>query len=144
MKALTIFSLLVLFSSYAMAQESDEEIKPMKYENVVWYEVVMVDYKPGQVDEAKKYMEKFFSAAEISKTPTPQIYWVLTGEYDAMIVWELDGGPSDLEWRFSPSSVEWYKALIEQEGSKEGAEEVSKGYASTVSKSSSFISMKEK
>ncbi|MEN8227471.1 MAG: hypothetical protein ABFS38_04895 [Bacteroidota bacterium] len=142
MKKLSVL-VLVLFVGSAIYAQS-EEVKPQKYDDVTWHSITVVDYKPGKVEEAKKIIEKFESAAASAGTPTPVQYWFETGKYDMVIIWELQGGPVDLEWSQSPNGVKWWKAFVAQEGSEEAAQKVQDDYNSLVASSNSNIARKQK
>ena len=104
----------------------------------------MVDYKPGKAGEAKEIIKKFQSAAATAGTPTPLQYWFETGKYDMMIIWELEEGPADLEWSWSPNGVSWWKAFVAQEGSEEAAKSIQDEYSSLIASSTSNIARKKK
>ena len=141
MKKFAILVLMLFFGTAIYAQS--EELKPQKHENVTWQTITVVDYKPGKVEEAKKIVEKFESASASAGTPAPVQYWFETGKYDMLIIWELKGGPSDLEWSQSPSGAKWWKAFIAQEGSEEEAQKVQEEYNSLVVSSNSNIARKQ-
>ncbi len=125
------------------AQEAEEKSPQVeKYENVDWFEVVLVDFKAGKVDKAKEYLELFEKAAKKAGTPIPEMHWILTGEFDLMIIWEYENGPSDLEWRYSPKSLKWWDALVEQQGGSKNAEILSDSYGDIIARSNSMITMK--
>ncbi len=105
--------------------------------------MVMVDFKAGKVDKAKEYLAMFEKAAKKAGTPIPEMQWILTGEYDLLIIWEMKGGPSDLEWRYSPTSIKWWDALVEQQGGSKNAEMISDSYGDLIARSNSFITIKE-
>jgi len=56
MKKLT-FLVLALFMSAAIFAQSKEQT-PQKYIDVTWQRIVLVTYKPGKVQDAKKIIEK--------------------------------------------------------------------------------------
>jgi hypothetical protein len=113
--------------------------KPDKYSSVVWHKVSVVDYKPGKEVEAKKIIAKFQSAAVTAGTAVPVEHWFETGKYDIMVIWELKEDPADLEWTWSPDGVEWWKALVAQEGSEEAARKVQDDYNSLIASSTTNI-----
>lgn len=119
-----------------------EEPAPKKH-NASWHTLVFVDFKPGKTDEAKKIIAKFASAGATAGTPGPQQYWFVTGSHDMMLIWDLEGGPSDLEWSWSPNGVKWWNAFVEQEGSEEAAKKLQSKYSSMIASTKSQIIRKD-
>ncbi len=140
MRKLFLFTLFFGLAAYIYGQE---DAKPMKYENSTWYEMVCVNFKPGKMGEAKKIMAKYESAGAAAGIKGPETYWFVTGPYDMMLVWELEGGPSDLEWKYSPESVKWWKAFVKQEGSEEAAEKLQEQYSSFIADGNSQLLRKD-
>jgi hypothetical protein len=141
MKRFSLIFLMLAMGAYLFAQS--DEFKPMKYEGSTWYEVVLVNFKPGKVGDAKKIIEKYKEAGETAGTTPPEEYWFLTGTHDMMLIWEMEGGPSELEWKYSPESVKWWKAFVEQEGSEEAASELSEEYSSLIASSTRHFVRKD-
>lgn len=121
----------------------DEKPAPKKHD-ATWHRVVLVEFKPGKVGEAKAIIKKYQSAGTDAGTPMPQQFWFETGSYDMMLIWDLKNGPSDLEWSWSPDGVKWWNAFVAQEGSEEAAEEVQENYSKLVAGSTSHILRKDK
>ena len=139
------FSLLVFIALFictgAIAQD---DMKPVKHENSTWYRVVLVNFKQGKVERAKEIIKEYQEAGKVAETPAPKMMWLITGEYDMMLIWKFENGPSDLEWKWSPNSVKWWKEFIKQQGSQDAAKELSAEYADLVSNSTSYIARKDK
>lgn len=142
MKKLT-FLVLALFMSAAIFAQSSKEQTPQKYTDVTWQRVVLVNYKPGKVGDAKEIIKKYQSAGAKAGTPGPEQYWFVTGSYDMMIIWTLEGGPSDLEWQSTSNGIKWRKALVEQEGSEEAADKLQDKYSSLIASSTVHIVRKQ-
>ena len=141
MKKIALLVFVAFLGTSVFAQ--DEEPAPKKHD-ATWHRVVLVNFKPGKVGEAKKIIAKYQTAGATAGTPKPQQYWFETGSYDMMLIWDLKGGPSDLEWSWAPDGVKWWNAFVAQEGSKEAAEEVQDAYAALVSGSTSQLLRKDK
>ncbi len=141
MKKLSLL-LVVLFlgSSVVSAQE---DVKPAKYENVSWHNVVLVDFKSGENSRVKEIIKIYQAAGEEAKTKGPEIYWFSTGEYDAMFIWTMEGGPSEMEWYRDADNIKWRAAMVKQLGSEEAVNKLNKEYSSLVSGSTSYISRKQ-
>ena len=142
MKKLTFFALMLILGTAIYAQS--EEPKPEKHSDITWHTITVVDYKPGKVEDARKIIEKFQSAAVAAGTPAPVQYWFETGKYDMVIIWELERGPIDLEWSHSPNEVSWWKAFVAQEGSEESAKQVQDEYSSLIASSTYKISRNQR
>ena len=141
MKKLCLLSAFMIF--VVLGAWAQEEVKPAKYENVTWHRVVMVDYKPGQNARVKEIIKIYEAAGAEAKTKGPEKYWFSTGEYDAMFIWTMDGGPSDMEWYRSDSNIKWRAAMVKQLGSEEAVNKLQEEFSSLVSSSTSYISRKE-
>ena len=142
MKKITSIAASLLISMGIFAQ--NEEPKPVKHSEVTWHTVSVVEFKPGKVQDAKKIIAKFESAGAAAQTPGPVVYWFETGKYDMVVIWELEEGPSDLEWSWSPDGVNWWKAFVAQEGSKEAAQKLQDEYNSLIASSVKNIARKSK
>ena len=141
MKKISLLIFLVLFAvSGIMAQD---DMQAVKHENSTWYRVVFVDYKQGKIDRAKEIIKEYEKAGKAAETPPPKMMWLITGDYDLMLVWKLKNGPSDLEWKWSPDGVKWWKEFISQQGSKEAAEKLSAEYSNLVFKVDSYLARKD-
>ncbi len=141
MKKLLVLALCLFTIQGLSAQE--EEMKPQKFTNVDYFQVVYVKFLPGKIERAKEIISKFESAGE-GIMEAPQTHWFMTGEYDAMFVWHMKDGPAELEWKYSEEGIQWYQAFIKQEGSAEAAQKLNEEYVSLISYSNSALSMKER
>lgn len=139
-KILLFIGAIAFLLSGASAQE---DLKPEKYQNVSWHRVVKVDYKPGQVGRAKEIIKIFKAAGAEAGTLGPESYWFSSGKYDAMFIWKMKNGPSDMEWWRTEDNIKWRAAMIKQVGSEEKMKEIQEEYASLISSSTSDISRKE-
>ena len=140
-KLCLLFVLSLWIASGAMAQD---EVKPAKFENVEWYQVVLIDFKQGTVGKVQDIIKQYEAAGKEAGTPGPELYWMSTGEYDAMAIWKLDNGPADMEWKMSPNDVKWWDAFVKQQGSVEAAQKLQQEFAGYVNKSTSYLSRKVK
>ena len=141
MKKLTIL-VLVLFIGTAMYAQS-EDPTPKKHD-ATWHQVVLISFKAGKVEEAKKLISKFASATENANTSKPQLFWFATGSYDMMLIWNMKSGSSDMEWSWSPDGVKWWKAFVAQEGSEVAANKVQTDYSALIASTTSQILRKDK
>jgi hypothetical protein len=111
-----------------------------KMENTAWHEVILIDFKSGKMDEAMDIIDNYFmKASEKAGLPGPAMELEMqTGKWDMMLVWDMDS-ISEMEWEVSPESEKFLKALSEQVGSFEKAQEIFSNYSSMISESTSFI-----
>jgi hypothetical protein len=141
MKKLSLLLVVMIFCSSVVSAQ--EDVKPAKYENVTWHRIVLINYNPGQVSRAKEILTQYQSAGDAVNLKGPARYWMETGEYDLMLVWTMEGGPSDLEWDRSPNGIKWRAQMIKQLGSEEALKKLQQEYSSLISNSTSYISRKE-
>jgi len=141
MKKMALLAITAVLCSTLFAQ--NEEPSPKKHD-ATWHRVVFVNFKAGKAGEANDIIKKYESAAVRAGTPQPEKYWFETGPYDLMLIWDLKGGPADLEWKWSPDGVNWWKALVDQEGSEEAADELRNRYSDLVANSTSQLIRQEK
>lgn len=118
--------------SPAFAQESEDGT--IRLENVTIVEIVHVEFKPGKRMRAMEIIdEHFVPAGQAAGLPGPMhAFHFDTGKWDAIFVWEMEGGFDDLMWYRSPDDVAWFNALAEQEGGEEAAQAVIDEYLSSV------------
>lgn len=142
MKKLSLLAVVMaVMVSGALAQN---EVKPEKYENVTWHRIVLIDYKAGQDSRAREIIEMYEAAGKAAGLQSPERHWLSTGEYDMMLIWTMNGGPSDMEWRRSADNVKWWSEFVKQQGSEEAATKIRREYSELISSSTSYISRKEK
>lgn len=123
----------------ALAQE---DAQPKRYENVDWHSVVLIDFKAGKSNRAKEIISEYFDpASQKSNTQSPRAIEFRTGEWDMMLIWTMDGGPSDMTWEIHPETPAWEKAMTEIAGSEKEAKKIGEEYSSLVARSTSFVGM---
>lgn len=116
---------------------AQEEVpQPMKYENVAWYEIVQIDFKPGKAGDAMEIIEKYFEpAAEEAGTPTPEMALRhQTGEWDLTVIWHMKRGPAGMEWKTTPEGIAWQKKFVELAGGEERADEIGDEFDSYIAR----------
>lgn len=138
---------LLLLPTSLMAQEAqqEEEPQPERWDDVTWYEVVHVKFKPGTKEDALELVkENYLPASRQAGTPTPTM--VLdhrTGEWDLTVIWRMEGGPQDMTWRRSPQSIAFAGALREIAGGQEAMQELGERYQSYIQDAKSFLAFEE-
>lgn len=111
---------------------------------VLWHTIIVIDYKPGTVDEAKAMIQKFENASESCGSPHPDTYWFESGKYDLVVTWKLPDGPADLDGKWSPAGEDWWNALVAQEGSEAAAQELQNRYNDLIAASVTSVARKAK
>ncbi|WP_156833798.1 hypothetical protein [Christiangramia salexigens] len=142
-----LFKSIIIFSILISACEiSAQETEPMKYENSEWYQIVHVAYKNGKQGEARKIINDYFKkAASEAGVSTPVMELAMnTGEYDYLYVWKLDDGLETLNWKRSPRSIKWWKAMVNIAGSEEKANEIQENYSNCVASVKTEIARSDK
>lgn len=134
------FAFLLLFNVPAVAQE--DEGGPQTWgDDARYISVTFVQFEPGKREEAMEIINEYFKPAGAKAgTPPPMLdVHFQTGVWDAMFVWNLDGGMADLEWYRSENDVKWYAALAELNGGPEGAEKILDRWRQTIRQSDTQI-----
>ena len=118
-------SVALLLAGPAIAQE--DEGGPQTWgDDARYVTVTYVQFKPGKREEAMEIINEYFKpAGEKAGTAPPMLdVHFQTGIWDAMFIWNLEGGMADLEWYQSEDNVKWFAALAELNGGPEGAEKI--------------------
>ena len=131
-----VCAIALAFALPAGAQEDDGG--PIKQgDDARYLSVQYVKYKTGMREEAMEIISEYFApAGQKAGTPPPMLdVHFQTGVWDAMFVWNLEGGMADLEWYRSESNIKWYSALVELNGGPEGAEKIMERWRQTIRES---------
>ena len=147
MKAMKICSafaaaIALLFLATAPASAQEDEGGPQKWgDDARYVSVGYVQFRPGKREEGMEIIAEYFKpAGEKAGTPGPMfIVHFQSGKWDAIYVWEHEGGMADLEWYRSPNDIKWFAALAELNGGEEGAAEVMKRWHKTLAESETHI-----
>jgi hypothetical protein len=132
-RAIAVSIAMTMFAVPAYAQDDDEGPQTQG-DDARYISATLIKYKPGKRERAFEIIaEHFRPASEKAGTSGPLgVIHYQTGRWDALFVWNLEGGMADLEWYRSEDDIKWYAALAEQEGSEEAANELMAEYASLV------------
>ena len=98
--------------------------QPTKRANVTYHMVEFLKYKPGQRGRANTLIREYFGPVEKSENEKIADYRMLTGDWDAIEVHPMPGGPGDLEWTTTPRDIRLNAALIKRLGSAEAARKI--------------------
>lgn len=132
-KVFAVSAALTMFALPAVAQDDDEG-PVTQGDDARYVSATVVKYKAGKRERAFQIIaEHFVPAGEKAGTPGPLgVIHYQTGEWDALFVWDMDGGMADLEWYRSEDDIKWAAALAEQEGSEEAAGALLAEYTSLI------------
>lgn len=126
-----------------MAQQ--DAPRPEKHENVTFYEIVNVDFKPGMRGEALDIIKEHFAPAGVEAgNPGPVMHLEhRTGEWDMTVIRHMKRGPSEMEWKRTPESIKWEKKFVEMAGGREKAQDIYETYESYIQRSNVTIAMQD-
>lgn len=139
-KGLLFFGVMLFLASGSFAQN---DVQSKKYENVTWHRVVLLDIKAGKMGRAMEIIEIYKAASTAAGLKNPQTYWLMSGEYNIMTVWTMEGGFSDMEWDTSPNGIKWRAELVKKLGSEEAVLELQHEFQSLQQGSTSYIARKD-
>lgn len=128
-KPVLIILIALLIPTFLLAQE---EQKPKKYENPEWYRVVHVKFHTGKMGEATKIIKDHYRPVAEKIGINPVTYDLISGEWDRVTFFKLDGGISAYEWETSPQGIAWNNEFTKQAGGQEKADEIRKQYQSCI------------
>ena len=134
------FMAITALSGFAQDTEAP---KAKKMEGHSWHQVVMVKFKPGTMDQAKKIIhDHFMKAGMASDTEGPQIMQFKSGEWDMMFIWNMND-ISEMNWEVTPDGEKWWAEMAKQEGSMEKAMGVMKEYLGLIDTSTSYLTISQ-
>ena len=127
---------LVCMAPLAMSAQEDKapERKAIKHENIEWKWVTYVKFHQGKRWMAQNIINKYYKkAAEMAGLPGPEMQLFMeTGEWDYILVWNMEDGIEGMNWQRSPNNVAWRNALDEVAGGEEEAQAIIDEYQSYV------------
>ncbi len=124
-----------LFLFAASAQAQDDEGGPQKWgDDARYVRTTVIKFKAGKRERSMQIIADYFvKATEKAGTPGPlMIIHMQTGRWDMAAIWELEGGPADLEWYRSPDNIKWNEALAEIAGGEEEAGAILNEWSSSI------------
>ncbi len=84
------------------------------------YEIRFVDIAPGKQQEWFELAQKhFMPAREAAGLPPVSIHWLMTGDYDIMMLMPMPGGMATMDTHNPADGQAMWKALVAQEGSED-------------------------
>ena len=136
---LSAFAFVLMVTHFANAQELP---KAAKYENVTWYQVVYVKYKPGKVDDALKIIYDHFVPAGKASGREVINFDMRTGEWHHVVYFPMEDGASGLAWKVGPKVEKWWAELAKQVGGGKEAQDLYAKYIGLIADEKSEIVMR--
>ena len=132
-------AVVLMVTQFGNAQELP---KAAKYENVTWYQVVYVKFKPGKVDDALKIIYDHFVQADKKSGREIINFDTRTGEWHHVVYFPMEDGASGLAWTVAPKGEKWWAELAKQLGGEKKAQELLAKFNELVADSKSEIVMR--
>ncbi len=128
----------ILSSTITKAQEAK------KYDNPQWKTIVYIDFEVGKQGRAQEIIKDYFvKAADKAGTPKPEyVLNMNSGEWDMILIWNMEDGIESMNWETSPNGVKWQKAFNEVCGGEEKAKAISSEYDAGVARAYSDVGRK--
>ncbi len=108
--------------------------KAEKRENVIYYSVLYIAFKPGKSDEGYKLIYDHLVPAGKKAGNPATIIDFQTGPWDSAAYFRLTEGPAAFNWITSPRTEAFWAALAEQEGGAEKAQALFARYTATLAR----------
>ena len=116
-RIISLVSTVLLLSHATLL--ADDLPKAEKWENVNWYVMVFMKFKPGKIYEAEKFIEEHWVPVDEAAERTGIFgYDIVFGTWDSVVFFPLDG-PEMLNWKITPQDEKWWVAWVEHAGSME-------------------------
>lgn len=111
---------LLFCSSHLNAQE----MQAKKYDNLDWVRMAFVKFQPGKMDQAMGIIKDYFQKADENMGGQgPTAYVMATGEYDMVVVWEMEEGIESMDYEITDHDVKWIAQMEKLTGGQEKAME---------------------
>jgi hypothetical protein len=118
----------------AAAQSEPEEARTT-------YRIVHLKLKPGADDRWSELADKYYGPAQdAAKIKRPTVYWLVTGSWDLMLVYEMPRGLATLDKHESPERTAMRQAMAKIAGSEEAAKKINAESDSLIAESSMTMS----
>ncbi len=141
MKVKTVVSALfaITLLSFSSIAISDDNQKASKYENADWYTVRFIQFKDGKQWAAQQFIKQHFIPVDVELKRNVSGYRFEFGQWDQMVFFPMDGGPSDLEWKQTPMNIKWWNLFVKRAGGEKEAAKLMDEWSSLVAKSETAL-----
>lgn len=113
-------AVLVMIACTGMLQA--QEMKVKKYDNPEWVRVAYVKFKPMMKDRAQAIIKDYFMKADMNLgNPGPMAFDMASGEYDMLVIFQLEEGLETLNYEMSPDDVKWMQEMSKLTGGPDKA-----------------------
>lgn len=134
----TIILAVALFSAAIVKAQGDMQAK--KYDNPKWTRIEMIKFKEGKGARGDEIIKNYFLAAcQKSGVPAPSLINIITGDWDLMAVWNMEGGIEEMNWETSPDDIKWMKAISDIAGSADKAKSIIDEFSALVERKTSYL-----
>lgn len=107
---------VLLISPTVAPLTAQEAFAPKKHENVNWFWMANVKFKPGKIEEAVKIINDHFAPAGTAAGMTGvRTLYHTGGEWDLTLLFPTAEGPRSLEWALSPEDAKWMGEMAKRE-----------------------------
>jgi hypothetical protein len=123
----------------ALAQSTNNDLKAERAQNLSYWYVDMVKFKPGKRQRASELVEQYFRPIDQEMGGQSIDIHMGTGEWDYITLFPMPGGPVDLTWLTSPDDVRFMNLLAKRAGSMEAARKIVDEWESLVARQEDHI-----
>jgi hypothetical protein len=132
------FQVSILAAAMTLAVNANAQMKAEKLANPKWFHMVMLKFKPNQIDAAKAFVKKNFMPVDKEFGRNPIGFETPFGQWDLIVYFPLDN-ITDLDYKVTPSEERWLTIFAKQQGSAENVQKVFKEWAGFVERSETML-----
>lgn len=133
--SLAAISLSMVFSA---AYAEEDLPKATKYENGVWYEIMLVKFKPGKEWAANEFIDKHWAVVDGKIGRNVVGYDFEFGKWDQLVFFPMSG-PEAVAWEMTPGEEKWFASFVEHAGGLEQAYKLMAEWDELVDETESFL-----
>jgi hypothetical protein len=131
-----LFSMTHHCSESLFAQDAKDAASAEKF---VYYYATFSKFKPGKIEEGRDFIYNHFWTVDKAIGRKPLAFDFLTGPWDHLVFFRLEGGLADAEIGKTAQVKKWQAEFEKQEGGLEKATEAQAGFDAMVDKSISGL-----
>jgi hypothetical protein len=142
MKKTILLTIIVVFTflSFIVVAKAQDDMQAKKYDNPKWTRIEMIKFKEGKAARGNEIIKNYFLAAcQKSNTPAPALIDIITGDWDLLAIWNMEGGIEEMNWVTSPNDIKWMKAISDIAGSADKAKSIIDEFSSIIDRKTSYI-----
>lgn len=146
-RAVPMLALLAMLAGFASmpARSADPKApKAERFSNVTWYVINDVRFKPNHQHHALGIVRKYFMPAGRKAGNAPVMVLVhRTGAWDVTVIWKMQDGIDDMNWKMSPDGVKFMQALSDEAGGMDKAHKIMDNFDNDIAMEKTEIAMQE-